>query len=144
MAYLAPIIASQNQEEYENEEESFQRKKKASIMITLMSSMIFLGLLYYSGGFGFSSIPTIYIFIIIIGLIRVISISSRSRSRGRSQNYPQRKRSEPLHSEYKPTTIKRNQNYCLECGSKIDRNDIDSVSVYFCSHCGNEIKNERV
>ena len=143
MAYLAPIIASQNQEEYENEEESFQRKKKASIMITLMSSMIFLGLLYYSGGFGYSNIPTIYIFIIIIGLIRVISIASRSRSRGRSQNYPQRRRSEPIPSEYKPTEKKTNQKYCLQCGNMVDRN-IDSLSMYYCSHCGYEIKNDRV
>jgi len=140
---MSPIMASQNQEENVNEEEAFQRKKKVSIVITIMSSMIFLGLLYYSGGFGYS-IPTIYIFIIIIGLIRVISISSRSRSRGRSQNYPQRERSEPIHSEYQPTTIKRNQNFCLQCGSKIDRKDIDCVSVYYCSHCGNEIKNDRV
>ena len=142
MSYITPIFASLNQDENDREEESFQRKKKVSIMITLMSSMIFLGLFYYSGGFGYSSFPTIFIFIIIIGLIRVISITSRSRSRGRSQNHSQRQRMEPSPLEHKPTTIKRNRKYCLQCGSKVDR-DIDSLSMYYCSYCGYEIKNNR-
>ncbi|MHA1476085.1 MAG: hypothetical protein ACTSQ5_12980 [Promethearchaeota archaeon] len=143
MSCITPIFASQNQEVNNNEEEAFQRKKKISIMISIFSVMAFLGLYYYSGGYIFSNIPLIFIMISIFSLIRVISLRSRSRSRRRSQNYPQRQRMEPYPSEYKPTTIKRNQNYCLQCGSKIDRNDLNSVSVYYCSHCGNEIKNDR-
>ncbi len=143
MAWMTPIMASQNQEENYNEEESFQRKKKVSIMITIMSSMIFLGLIFYSGGFGYFNFPSIYIIIIIFSLIRVISTASRSRSRGRSQNYSQTQRREPYPLEHKPTTIKRNQKYCLQCGSEVDRN-INNLSVYYCSHCGYEIKNGRV
>ena len=143
MAWMAPIIVSQNQEENVNEEEAFQRKKKVSIMITIMSSMIFLGLVYYSGGFGSFSFPSIYIIIIIIVLLRVISTASRPRPRRSSQNYSQRQRSEPSPLEPKLTTINRNRNYCLQCGSKIDR-EIDSLTLYYCSHCGYEIKNTRV
>ena len=143
MSYITPIFASLNQDENDREEESFQRKKKVSIMITLMSTMIFLGLVYYSGSFGSFSFPSIYIVIIIIVLLRIISTASRSRSRGRSQNYPQRQRMEPSPLEHKPTMIKRNKKYCLQCGSKVDR-DIDSLSIYFCSYCGYEIKNNRV
>jgi len=144
MSYITPIFASLNQDENDREEESFQRKKKVSIMITLMSTMIFLGLVYYSGSFGSFSFPSIYIVIIIIVLLRIISKASRPRSRRNSQNHSQRQRSEPYPLEHKPTTIKRNKKYCLQCGSMVDRDDIDSVSVYFCSHCGYEIKNERV
>ncbi|MHA1703431.1 MAG: hypothetical protein ACTSWK_14325 [Promethearchaeota archaeon] len=144
MSCITPIFASLNQNENDREEESFQRKKKTSIMITILGSMFFLGFVYYSGGFGYFSFPTIYIvIIIIISLVRVISTASRSRSRGRSQNYPQRQRMEPSPLEHKPTMIKRNKKYCLQCGSKVDR-DIDSLSIYFCSYCGYEIKNNRV
>jgi len=143
MSCITPIFASLNQNENDREEESFQRKKKTSIMITILGSMFFLGFVYYSGGFGYFSFPTIYIVIIIISLVRVISTASRSRSRGRSQNYPQRQRMEPSPLEHKPTMIKRNKKYCLQCGSKVDR-DIDSLSIYFCSYCGYEIKNNRV
>jgi predicted RNA-binding Zn-ribbon protein involved in translation (DUF1610 family) len=146
MSCITPIFASQNQEENYDEEESFQRKKKVSIMILMMSTMVFLGLLFYSGRFGSFgfSFPSIFVLIIVIVLLRVISTAYRPRSRCSTQNHSQRQRSEPYPSEYKPTMIKRDQNYCLQCGSKIDRKDLDSVSVYYCSHCGNEIKNDRV
>lgn len=143
MAYLAPIIASQTQEENENDGNSSLRARKISAIISVTSIMIFLGLYYYSGGYIFSNIPLIFIMISIFSLIRVISLGSRSRSRRRSQNYSQRQRMEPYPLEHQPTTIKRNQKYCLQCGSMVDRN-IDSVSVYFCSHCGYEIKNNRI
>lgn len=143
MSCVSPIFASPNQEENDNEEETFQRKKKVSIIITLTSTMIFFGLVYYSSGFYSFSFPSIYAIIIFLSIFRVISIAYRSRSRGRSQNYSQRQRVEPYPLEHKPTTIKRNQKYCLQCGSIVDRN-IDSVSVYFCTHCGYEIKNDRV
>ena len=145
MSCTTPIFASQNQEENYNEEESFRRKRKASIMITLMSGMIFLGLVYYSGGFGYFSFPSIYIIIILIILFRVFATASRtrSRSRRRSQNYSQNEKRETYPLEHKPTTKKNTQKYCLQCGSAVDRN-IDSLSMYYCSHCGYEIKNNRV
>ena len=143
MAWIAPIIASQNQEENVNDRDSSFRAKKVSIMILMMSCMLFLGLIFYSGGYSFFNFPSIYIIIIIFSLIGVISSASMSRSRGRSQTYSQRQRREPYPLEQKQTTIKRDQKYCLQCGSMVDR-DIDSVSVYYCSHCGYEIKNIRV
>ena len=143
MSCVTPIFASQNQEEIDNEEEIFRRKKKISIVITLTSTMIFFGLVYYLGGFGSFSFPSTYAIIIFLSIFRVISISSRSRSRGRSQKYSQRQRVETYPLEHNAPTQKRIQNYCLQCGSKVDRN-IDNLSVYYCSHCGYEIKNSRV
>ena len=140
MAWMAPITASQNQEENQNERNSSLRVRK----ITIISSVLFfLGIFFFIGRFSVSSFPFIYILFIMFCLFGVISSASRSRSRGRSQNYSQRQRREPYPIEHKPTTIKKIQKYCLQCGSEVDRN-IENFSVYYCSHCGYEIKNSRV
>lgn len=143
MTWIAPIIISQNQEENENDGDSSLRAKKYMKISIITSVLFFLGIFFFIGRSSVFSFPSIYIIIIIFSIIGVISSASRSRSRGRSQNYPQRQRRETYPLEQNTPTLKRNQNYCLQCGSKVDRN-LDSLSVYYCSHCGYEIKNSRV
>ena len=141
MAWMAPIIASQNREENENDGDSSLRARKFTLISTITSVLFFLGIFFFLGRSNVFSFPFIYIIIISFSIIGVISSASRSRSRGRPQNYPQRRENYPL--EHKIPTMKRIQKYCLQCGSEVDRN-IDNLSVYYCSHCGFEIKNNRV
>ena len=141
MAWMTPIIASQNQEENENDGNSSLRARKFIIISTITSVLFFLGIFFFIGRSNIFSIPLIYIVIIFISVIGGISSASRSRIRERSQNYSQRRETYPL--EHNTPTQKRIQKYCLQCGSEVDRN-IDNLSVYYCSHCGYEIKNVRV
>lgn len=138
---MTPIIASQNQEENENDGNSQPRQRNFLIISSITSILFFLGIFFFIGRSSVFSFPMIYLVIIMISVIGAISSASRARSRGRTQHYVQRRAQSP--SEPKPTTIRRNQKYCLQCGSEIDRN-IENLSVYFCSHCGYEIKNTRV
>jgi len=144
---MASIIASQTQEENESDGNSPSRQRNFGIKSSIASVLLFLGIFLFIGRSNVFSFPMIYIVIIMISLIAVISSASRAsrasraRSRRRTQNYSQRRGIFP--SAPKPTTIKKAQKYCPQCGSIVDRN-IDGVSVYFCTHCGYEIKNTRV
>jgi len=141
MAWMAPIIASQTQEENDYDGDSSSRPRNFLIISSITSVLFFLGIFFFIGRSSTFSFPMIYIVIIMISMIWGLSSASRTRSRRRTQNYSQSR--EPNLSIPRPTTIKRDRNYCLQCGSKIDR-DIDNLSIYYCSHCGYEIKNTRV
>ena len=145
MAWIAPIIASQNQEDNgnNNEENSSLFVKKSLIISTSISSMFLLVIIFFIGRSGVFSFFLLLLMITLFILIGSIISASKARSRGRrSQNYSQRQRRESYPLEQYASTITNTQKYCLQCGSKVDRN-IDNLSVYYCSHCGFEIKNTR-
>ena len=147
MAWIAPIIASQTQEDNDNynEENSSLWVKKSLIISTTIGSMFLLGIFFFIGRSGVFSFFYLLLMITLFILIGSIISASKARSRGRrSQNYSQRQRRESYSLEQYASTITNTQKYCNQCGNIVDRKHIDRVSVFYCSHCGYEIKNSRV
>lgn len=146
MAWIAPIIASQTQEDNDNynEENSSLWVKKSLIISTTIGSMFLLGIFFFIGRSGVFSFFLLLLMISLFILIGSIISASKSRSRGRrSQNYSQRRRREKHPLEQYVSTIKNTQKYCNQCGNIVDKN-IENQTVHYCSHCGYEIKNNRV
>ena len=140
MSWMAPIIASQTREENEeNEDKIVLRRKKISILVTVLTMMFSIGMMYYGDWSSISRIPSIFIILIIISVIRIISISRAQTRRRRQNNFPKKE----IYSNERNIQVSRNlEKTCPRCGSTIDR-DIDNQSFYYCSHCGYEIKNSR-